>query len=237
MGDELERQRRMSNDAGASNNSFTTEEPATPFTPREQSEAGGIGLLPTEVDENTQDWLKTFVTNLRRTRKKTFRETVLALTFTNRLSKNVKPAGEKSCTELKVETLTADTEMMASFDSWDDFDIFRLAAAVRGNALPIVMHGAMRTQGILAQFPINQTKLCAFAEEIASKYLDNPFHHDLHAADCTQTVQIMVRQIRGLRLAELDILTSLFAACCHDGAPRGHEHLPHQCEERPRPHV
>jgi hypothetical protein len=81
---------------------------------------------------------------------------------------------------------------------------------------PIAL-SAFDASGVLRQFGLRAKTLRNFIQKIEEQYKDRPYHNRLHAADVTQATLCFLREARGsIGFSELEFLTALFAAACHD---------------------
>merc|ERR1719183_3107323 len=75
----------------------------------------------------------------------------------------------------------------------------------------------MKQHRLIPFFRITTTKLNAFFDRIEDQYMSaNPYHNSLHATDVMQTVHAIICSLPPNTLSEMEVLTLLFAACCHD---------------------
>ena len=85
--------------------------------------------------------------------------------------------------------------------------------------------------GLFSNELLNEQSLIEFAKEISNGYNDVPYHNYIHAVDVTQTSFMLVTSgnlIESLDLLDLDLLSLLIGAMCHDFKHNGFNNMYHE---------
>eukprot|EP00741_Cyanophora_paradoxa_P015712 tig00020904_g15169.t1 len=102
-------------------------------------------------------------------------------------------------------------------DSWENFDVFRLADLSRERPLQVLSLELFRRHGIVETFNLEPRRLSKFLEVMENGYKQTPYHSRTHAADVLQGVHFLLTSgnLRSL-LRDIDIFALLFSAIIHD---------------------
>lgn len=108
-------------------------------------------------------------------------------------------------------------ELLQRIDSWDGFNVFRVAQLTRGKPLPAVARAVFDKLGLVTALQLPLDKLTSFLQDIGDAYKLNPYHNSTHAADVTQmTCAICLLDGFHERLTPLELLSVVLAAIVHD---------------------
>lgn len=169
------------------------------------------------VDDTTLEYLKTFAGTGQKRKHRTFREVAKAVYFTQSLRRVLSaPSTSTGAGQLLLCSNNELLKALEEFDHWNRFDIFYVSGLANSAVLEYVGLMAIQRHQLLPQFNISLPKLRCFLAEIEKQYLANPYHNSLHAADVVQTVHNILRAAPESGLSEIEVMTSLFAATCHD---------------------
>lgn len=122
-----------------------------------------------------------------------------------------------SVSSVDLELASSCPHLLAVMDTYDEFDIFEFDSFTRDQKLPLMGVLLMKQHRLIPFFRITTSKLNTFFDRIEDQYMsDNPYHNSLHATDVMQTVHAIICSLPRSTLSEMEVLTLLFAACCHD---------------------
>lgn len=128
---------------------------------------------------------------------------------------------EKGSSPIKFNIIEAEAEDVVpnDFKILDkDFNIFAFSKQVgRANALVLGATAIFNSLNIDTQ--LNREYLPNFLKEVKDKYVDNPYHNDLHGLDVCQTLALYVHHsdlIGLISLTEIDVLGIILAGLVHD---------------------
>merc|ERR1740117_2358315 len=109
------------------------------------------------------------------------------------------------------------TFILNRWESWSDFDVFRLETSSGGHPLAVLMNHLFEDFAIYENFPINKVEAARFAFALEKGYLDVPYHNRMHAADVLQNMAVMLRiDTLAENLSPLEKFAALLAAALHD---------------------
>jgi len=171
-------------------------------------------LSSTDLDENVVSFLSGFTQRKENPEiRKTFRQVAKAVMFGVRLQKMVKTANTR---DLCDDSEGLSPELGAGIQTWS-FDIFLASKSADRSPLVEIAGLAMQQQRVMRELNIKQSLFRNFCMEIENQYLENPYHNSLHAADVVQTTHRLLTNTT-LRecSSELEVLSAIFAAVCHD---------------------
>ncbi|KAL0277908.1 UNVERIFIED_CONTAM: hypothetical protein PYX00_005025 [Menopon gallinae] len=106
---------------------------------------------------------------------------------------------------------------LAEIDKWG-IDIFRIGELSNNRPLTAVAFQAFQNRDLLKTFLIPPKTFITFMMTLEDHYVkDNPFHNSLHAADVTQSTNVLLNTpaLESV-FTPLEIFAALFAACIHD---------------------
>ncbi|XP_047526636.1 cAMP-specific 3',5'-cyclic phosphodiesterase-like isoform X2 [Vanessa atalanta] len=106
---------------------------------------------------------------------------------------------------------------LSELDRWG-VDIFRIGDLSCGRPLTAVAYAAFTSRELLSTLQIPARTFLAFAVTLEEHYVrDNPFHNSLHAADVTQSTNVLLNTpALDAVFTPLEVCAALFAACVHD---------------------
>lgn len=102
-------------------------------------------------------------------------------------------------------------------DNWG-IDIFRIGQLANGRPLTCVAYTIFSSRELLTTMGIPPKTFITFMMTLEDHYVkDNPFHNSLHAADVTQSTNVLLNTpaLESV-FTPLEITAALFAACIHD---------------------
>ncbi|XP_059062175.1 cAMP-specific 3',5'-cyclic phosphodiesterase, isoforms N/G isoform X2 [Achroia grisella] len=107
--------------------------------------------------------------------------------------------------------------LLGDLDRWG-VDIFRIGDLSCGRPLTAVAYAAFTSRELLTTLQIPARTFLAFAVTLEEHYVrDNPFHNSLHAADVTQSTNVLLNTpALDAVFTPIEICAALFAACVHD---------------------
>ncbi|XP_068630745.1 3',5'-cyclic-AMP phosphodiesterase isoform X2 [Battus philenor] len=107
--------------------------------------------------------------------------------------------------------------LLNELDRWG-VDIFRIGDLTCGRPLTAVAYAAFTSRELLTTLQIPARTFIAFAVTLEEHYVrDNPFHNSLHAADVTQSTNVLLNTpALDAVFTPIEICAALFAACVHD---------------------
>lgn len=106
---------------------------------------------------------------------------------------------------------------LCEIDQWG-IDIFRIGDLSGNRPLTAVAYQAFQNRDLLKTFLIPPKTFLTFMMTLEDHYVkDNPFHNSLHAADVTQSTNVLLNTpaLESV-FTPLEQLAALFAACIHD---------------------
>ncbi|KAI5756117.1 hypothetical protein M8J77_022244 [Diaphorina citri] len=106
---------------------------------------------------------------------------------------------------------------LSEIDSWG-IDIFRIAELSNNRPLTAVAYAAFQNRDLLKTFLIPAKTFINFMMTLEDHYVkDNPFHNSTHAADVTQSTNVLLNSpaLEDV-FTPLEIMAALFAATIHD---------------------
>ncbi|XP_063532683.1 3',5'-cyclic-AMP phosphodiesterase isoform X8 [Cydia strobilella] len=106
---------------------------------------------------------------------------------------------------------------LSEIDRWG-VDIFRIGDLSCGRPLTAVAYAAFTSRELLTTLQIPARTFLAFAVTLEEHYIrDNPFHNSLHAADVTQSTNVLLNTpALDAVFTPIEVCAALFAACVHD---------------------
>ncbi|XP_045764655.1 cAMP-specific 3',5'-cyclic phosphodiesterase isoform X2 [Maniola jurtina] len=107
--------------------------------------------------------------------------------------------------------------LLGELDRWG-VDIFRIGDLSCGRPLTAVAYAAFTSRELLNTLQIPARTFLAFAVTLEEHYIrDNPFHNSLHAADVTQSTNVLLNTpALDAVFTPIEVCAALFAACVHD---------------------
>ena len=116
-------------------------------------------------------------------------------------------------------------DLMNSLHKMNDwsFDIFHLDAITSQQPLATIVYNVFLERDLFTSFKIPKKTCLIFLVALENSYLtDVPFHNSKHAADVTQTIQVLLNMNSFHEVfTPLEILSALFAAAVHDAGHPG----------------
>ena len=112
--------------------------------------------------------------------------------------------------------------MLNKMNNWG-MDIFHLDQISNQQPLTALVYNIFQERNLLKTFKIPRKTCLTFLVALESTYLrDVPYHNNKHAADVTQTTQVLLN-MKALEdvFTPLEILSALFAAAVHDAGHPG----------------
>ncbi|XP_039300868.1 cAMP-specific 3',5'-cyclic phosphodiesterase-like, partial [Nilaparvata lugens] len=116
-----------------------------------------------------------------------------------------------------VHTDPAAGPLITEIDRWG-IDIFRIAELTSNRPLTCVAYIAFQNRELLKAFMIPAKTFISFMMTLEDHYVkDNPFHNSTHAADVTQSTNVLLNSpaLESV-FTPLEITAALFAATVHD---------------------
>ncbi|XP_055712686.1 cAMP-specific 3',5'-cyclic phosphodiesterase isoform X4 [Phlebotomus papatasi] len=107
--------------------------------------------------------------------------------------------------------------LLGDLDTWG-IDIFRIGDLSCNRPLTCVAYSVFSQRDLLSALMIPPKTFIAFMVTLEDHYVkDNPFHNSLHAADVTQSTNVLLNTpaLESV-FTPLEICGALFAACIHD---------------------
>ncbi|XP_031628496.1 cAMP-specific 3',5'-cyclic phosphodiesterase isoform X3 [Contarinia nasturtii] len=107
--------------------------------------------------------------------------------------------------------------LLGDIDTWG-IDIFKISELSCLRPLTCVAYTVFQGRDLLTALMIPPTTFLAFMATLEDHYVkDNPFHNSMHAADVTQSTNVLLNTpaLEGV-FTPLEICGALFAACIHD---------------------
>jgi len=105
-------------------------------------------------------------------------------------------------------------------DSWD-FDVLKLSKLTNNHPVQVLGLFLFVEFDLLSTFSIEFEVAEAFLQHVERGYHKVPYHNNMHAADVTQSLNVLLQLGLAKRLSELELLAILIAALCHDLGHRG----------------
>eukprot|EP00741_Cyanophora_paradoxa_P007722 tig00001187_g7471.t1 len=100
---------------------------------------------------------------------------------------------------------------------WEAFDIFEVAERANGCILAAVQLSLFRRHGLLHEFHLDEKKLLSWFLTIGSGYREsNPYHNQIHAADVSQSFEVILQRGLAKHLTKLDLLAAFIGVAIHD---------------------
>ena len=112
-----------------------------------------------------------------------------------------------------------------------NFNIFELEALVKDKLMEVVTNHLFAKIGLFSNELLKEDSLADFAKEISNGYNNVPYHNYIHAVDVTQTSFMIVtsgKLIENLDLLDLDLMSLLIGAMCHDYKHNGFNNMYHE---------
>uniref|UniRef100_A0A1L8DLH8 Phosphodiesterase n=2 Tax=Nyssomyia neivai TaxID=330878 RepID=A0A1L8DLH8_9DIPT len=107
--------------------------------------------------------------------------------------------------------------LLGDLDTWG-IDIFRIGDLASNRPLTCIAYSVFNSRDLLSSLMIPPKTFIAFMATLEDHYVkDNPFHNSLHAADVTQSTNVLLNTpaLESV-FTPLEICGALFAACIHD---------------------
>jgi hypothetical protein len=98
-------------------------------------------------------------------------------------------------------------------NKWDPFE---LAKATNNRPVVTLTLWCLRRSGLIATFDLPEERLIPFLDNVESKYIDNPYHNRIHAADVTRGIHLMLHLGLATVLDDEQKLALYIAAASHD---------------------
>jgi len=108
---------------------------------------------------------------------------------------------------------------LARLDDWTEFNVFFLAEITDNRPLQHVTFEALNRRDLLTKFGCCPVKTKAFLAKLEELYMENQnqYHNNVHGADVVQGVHCLLsHRVFVENLTDLEMLTVLLAAACHD---------------------
>ncbi|KAM7347952.1 phosphodiesterase dunce isoform 2-T2 [Cochliomyia hominivorax] len=108
-------------------------------------------------------------------------------------------------------------QQLAELDTWG-IDIFKIGDLSNNRPLTCVAYTIFQSRELLTSLMIPPKNFLNFMTTLEDHYVkDNPFHNSLHAADVTQSTNVLLNTpaLEGV-FTPLEVGGALFAACIHD---------------------
>uniref|UniRef100_A0AAF5PYA8 Phosphodiesterase n=2 Tax=Wuchereria bancrofti TaxID=6293 RepID=A0AAF5PYA8_WUCBA len=105
---------------------------------------------------------------------------------------------------------------MQKLDEWGP-NVFKIQEFSKGHSLTSITFTIMEKRGLLKTFEIPSSILLNYLLHLEHHYRDNPYHNQVHAADVTQSVNVLISSpaLQDV-FSELEVLASIFAGAIHD---------------------
>ncbi|VDN07771.1 unnamed protein product [Thelazia callipaeda] len=105
---------------------------------------------------------------------------------------------------------------MQKLDQWGP-NIFKIQEFSKGHSLTAITFTIFKRRGLLKTFEIPTGILLNYLLHLEHHYRDNPYHGQIHAADVTQSVNVLLSSpaLQDV-FSELEVLASIFAGAIHD---------------------
>lgn len=178
-----------------------------------------------DLDDNTREYIKSFM-GVRKTQK-TFRQVAKGVMFAIRLRGVGNKHKETILKRAKTGAVVAagrdsfsDLEQLDDLDSYSEFDIFAFSQTTN-HPLQVITVATLHHRNLLDSFNIQSKTLHSFLRGIESQYMANPYHNAVHAADVVQSTHALLLGELDPQFSELEVLTVILAAACHDVAHPG----------------
>ncbi|CAG9538894.1 unnamed protein product [Cercopithifilaria johnstoni] len=105
---------------------------------------------------------------------------------------------------------------MQKLDEWGP-NIFKIQESSKGHSLTSITFSIMEKRGLLKTFEIPSGILLNYLLHLEHHYRDIPYHNQVHAADVTQSVNVLISSpVLQNVFSELEVLASIFAGAIHD---------------------
>jgi len=164
-----------------------------------------------DMDENTQDYLFSF--SHKSPKRKGSKDMDHFQHCMDRLKPRPNGVGRKRIESICCPALAK----LENLESWNDFDIFDVAAQSGDRPLQRVSRDTLEARGLVEAFHFQSRKLHTFLVHIEELYAShNPYHNSIHAADVTQSAHVLLLRGLGLGLGNLEALAVLVASLAHD---------------------
>lgn len=112
-----------------------------------------------------------------------------------------------------------------------NFNIFELEALVKDSLMQVVTNHLFAKIGLFSNELLKEQSLIEFSKDISGGYNDVPYHNYIHAVDVTQTSFMLITTgnlIESLDLLDLDLMSLLIGAMCHDFKHNGLNNMYHE---------
>jgi len=113
-------------------------------------------------------------------------------------------------------------EMLSQICEWDNFDVFEVNRLADKGVLVVTGFAVFERHGFFETLGLPCVETLAYLEALQGRYLDNPYHNAIHAADVGQTMSHFFLRCGMAKYAnDLTRFAALFAAFAHDVAHPG----------------
>ncbi|KAK9824073.1 hypothetical protein WJX72_007537 [[Myrmecia] bisecta] len=111
-------------------------------------------------------------------------------------------------------------DALEKVNSWDEFDVFKVAEFSNGRPLYTVAMALLEQEGCL-ECKIDRQKAQKFLTAVEAAYQpSNPYHNSTHAADVTQAAMVLLKSGNAM-FSPLETFSLIVAATVHDLAHPG----------------
>ncbi|XP_014680940.1 PREDICTED: cAMP-specific 3',5'-cyclic phosphodiesterase, isoforms N/G-like [Priapulus caudatus] len=125
----------------------------------------------------------------------------------------------KAMPKYGVETIHEEelAKLVAEFDAWGP-DIFRVNEITGNRPLTTVVYTILKHErDLLSEFKISEQTLVNYLMALEDHYLQVPFHNRVHAADVTQSTNVLLLTPALENVfTDLEFLSAIFASAIHD---------------------
>jgi len=107
-------------------------------------------------------------------------------------------------------------ELMVDLDKWG-IDVFLLDELTQHRPLTAVAYTVFQQRDLMKKFSISPVTLLNFLTSLESHYQSVPYHNNIHAADVTQSIHVLLES-RALEsvFTDLEVFAAILSASIHD---------------------